>query len=58
MKLRESWAELKGKGRVTNYLSGFLRAALVAALVVIQFGLVTALAVWLRGDTIYIYSIL
>ena len=58
MKLRESWAELKGKGRVTNYLSGFLRAALVAALVVIQFGLVTALAVWLRGYTIYIYSIL
>ena len=58
MKLRESWTELKGKGRVTNYLSGFLRAALVAALVVIQFGLVTALAVWLRGYTIYIYSIL
>lgn len=58
MHLRENWEELKGKGRVTNYLSGFLRAALVAVLVLVQFGLVTALAVWLRGYTVYLYTIL
>lgn len=58
MHLRESWEELKGKGRIKNYVSGFLRAALVAMLVLIQMGLIFALSLWLSGYTVYIYNII
>ncbi len=44
------------KGRVIGYLSGFLRAAIVGILVLIQFGLIIYLSYILRGYTIYIYS--
>jgi uncharacterized membrane protein len=43
-------------GRIQNYLSGILRAVLVGLLVLVQFGLVIALSVFLQGYTIYIYS--
>ncbi len=43
-------------GRVKNYTSGFLRAALVALLVLIQFVLIINLANFLREYSVYIYS--
>ena len=46
------------KGMVKSYLSGFLRVALVAALVLLQFGVIVWLSLWLSGYTVYIYAIL
>lgn len=43
-------------GRINNNLSGILRAAIVGILVLVQFGMVIALSVFLRGYTVYIYS--
>ena len=43
-------------GRVKNYASGFLRAALVAILLIIQFVLIINLANFLRGSSLYIYT--
>jgi cardiolipin synthase len=43
-------------GRIKNYLSGILRAAIVGLLVLSQFALVIALSFYLRGYTLYIYS--
>lgn len=48
----------KEKGMVKSFLSGFLRAAVVAGLVFIQFGLIVALSIWLSGYTVYIYTII
>lgn len=45
-------------GRIKGYLSGFLRAAVVGLLVLAQFVMIIALSLWLRGYTIYLYSIL
>ena len=58
MKIWESFEELKGKGRVTNYLSGFLRAALVALLVLAQIAVIFALGFWMSGNTVYVYYII
>ncbi|MBE5960964.1 MAG: cardiolipin synthase [Lachnospiraceae bacterium] len=46
------------KGMVKSYLSGFLRVALVAALVLLQFGVIIWLSLWLTSYTVYIYSII
>lgn len=50
--------ETKEKGIIKNYLSGFLRAALVAALVFIQFALIILLSLWLQNLIVYFYLIL
>lgn len=50
--------ENKEKGRIKSYLSGFLRVALVASLVLIQFVLIVSLSIWLTEYTVYIYSII
>lgn len=46
------------KGMVKSYLSGFFRVALVAALVLLQFGVIVWLSLWLSTYTVYIYSII
>jgi cardiolipin synthase len=43
-------------GRIKNYLSGILWVTIVGLLVLVQFGLVIALSIYLRGYTVYIYS--
>ncbi|MDF2542175.1 MAG: putative rane protein [Herbinix sp.] len=43
-------------GRIKGYMSGFLRAAIVGLLVLLQFGLILYLSFRLRGYTVYIYS--
>lgn len=48
----------KEEGVVKSYLSGFFRAALVAALVLVQFGIIIWLSMLLRSYTIYIYTII
>ncbi len=46
------------RGSVKKSLSGIFRALIVAALVLVQFGLILYLTYRLRGYTIYIYSFL
>lgn len=48
----------KEKGIVKSYISGFLRVAVVAGLVFLQFGLIFALSIWLSGYTVYLYTII
>lgn len=43
-------------GIIKNYLSGVFRAAIVGILVLIQFALVIALSIYLRGYTVYFYT--
>lgn len=50
------WKEKKGI--VKSYVSGFLRCAVVAALVLTQFAAIFLLGIWLRGYTLYIYTII
>ncbi len=46
------------KGIVKSYLSGFLRAAVVASLVMMQFAGIVLLSIWLRGYSFYIYTVI
>lgn len=46
------------KGRIKSYLSGFLRACIVGLLVLLQFGIIFGLSIWLRSYTVYFYSII
>lgn len=46
------------KGMIKSYLSGFLRACIVGALVLAQFGFIIALTIWLRNYTVYFYTII
>jgi cardiolipin synthase len=46
------------KGIVKSYLSGFLRGAVVALLVMIQFIGIVFLSIWLRGYSFYIYTVI
>ena len=46
------------KGMIKSYLSGFLRACIVGALVLAQFGIILWLSLWLRSYTVYFYWIL
>ncbi|WP_167956723.1 cardiolipin synthase [Anaerosporobacter faecicola] len=46
------------KGKFNSHLSGFLRAGLVGALVLLQFSVIIALSLWLRSYTVYFYLIL
>ncbi len=48
----------KEKGIVKSYISGFLRVAVVAGLVFLQFGLIFALSIWFSGYTVYLYTII
>lgn len=50
--------ENKENGIVKNYLSGFLRVTLVAALVFLQIVMIVGLTMWLRAYTLYFYTIL
>lgn len=50
--------EKREEGIIKSYLSGFFRAALVAALVFIQFGVIIGLTMWLRGYTLYFYTVI
>ncbi len=43
-------------GRIQNYLSGIIRAIVTGLLVLLQFAMVIALSVFLKGYTIYIYT--
>jgi cardiolipin synthase len=43
-------------GRIQSYVSGFLRAAIVGLLVLLQFAMILYLSYKLRGFTVYIYS--
>jgi len=45
-------------GTIKGYLSGFLRAALVGVLVLVQFAMVIYLSMLLREYTIYLYAII
>lgn len=45
-------------GTIKGYLSGFLRAALVGVLVLVQFALVIFLSVFLREYTVYLYTVI
>lgn len=45
-------------GRVQGYLSGFFRATIVALLVILQFGLIIWLSLWLRSYTVYFYWVI
>lgn len=49
---------IEHKGIVKSYLSGFLRGAVVAGLVLIQFAAIVVLSFWLRGYSFYIYTII
>lgn len=46
------------KGIVKSYLSGFLRAAVVAGLVLAQFALIVILSLWFRGYSFYFYTLI
>ncbi len=50
------WKEKKGI--VKSYVSGFLRCAMVAGLVLMQFAAIFLLSFWLRGYTLYIYTVI
>ena len=46
------------KGTIKSYLSGFLRGCIVGSLVLLQFGIIIYLTIWLRSYTIYFYMII
>lgn len=45
-------------GVIKNYLSGFLRVALVVLLVMVQFAMIIGLSIWMQSYTVYFYIIL
>lgn len=45
------------KGRIQNDMSGFLRVALTALMVLLQIAVIALLPFWLQGSTVYFYFI-